>query len=174
MAEGVETLVTPQMVEARGVWSEPMYSHPISASDIRRWAIATYYPERPPPLFWDEDYAKTTRWGGIVAPPEFNPFAWQTDTPSERRFWDADNNLPRPQLPPDPDTPGQQGMNGGQDDVYGVPMRPGDVIKETFTLRDWNERTGRLGLTLFTFTEILWENQRGELVRRRTSVNIRY
>ena len=65
-------------------------------------------------------------------------------------------------------------MSGGQDEGYGVPMRPGDVIKETFTLRDWNERSGRLGLTLFTFTEILWENQRGELVRRRTSVNIRY
>ena len=52
-------------------------------------------------------------------------------------------------------------------------MRPGDVIKETFTLRDENERSGRLGLTLFAFTEIVWENQRAELVRRRTSVNIR-
>ena len=174
MAEGVETLVTPQMREALGVWSEPSWSLPIETSDIRRWAIATYYPERPPHLFWDEEYAKTTRWGGIIAPPEFNPFAWMIDTPKERRFWDADNNLPRPSLPPDPNVPGQHGMNGGQEDVYAVPMRPGDTIAETFALTKWDERTGRLGLTLFTYTEIRWENQHGELVRTRTSINIRY
>ena len=131
MAEGVDTLVTPQMREALDVWSEPSWSLPIEASDIRRWAIATYYPEKPPRLFWDEEYAKTTRWGGIIAPPEFNPFAWQIDTPTGRQFWEADNNLPRPQTPPDPNAPGQHGMNGGQDDVYGVPMRPGDRIAES-------------------------------------------
>ena len=174
MAEGAGTLVTPQMREALGVWSEPSHSLPIEASDIRRWAIATYYPETPPRLFWDEAYARTTRWGGIVAPPEFNPFAWQLDTPRDRQFWHADNNLPRPQRPPDPDAPGQHGMNGGQADRYGVPMRPGDVIAETFALVRWEERTGRLGLTLFTYTDIRWENQRGELVRLRTSINIRY
>ena len=109
MAEGVDTLVTPQMREALDAWSEPSWSLPIEASDIRRWAIATYYPEQPPRLFWDEEYAKTTRWGGIIAPPEFNPFAWQIDTPTGRQFWEADNNLPRPQTPPDPNAPGQHG-----------------------------------------------------------------
>ena len=34
--------------------------------------------EMPPPLFWDEEYARTTRHGGVVAPGEFNPFAWFT------------------------------------------------------------------------------------------------
>ena len=174
MAEGVETLVTPQMEQALGVWSEPMHSHPISASDIRRWAIATHYPQQPPRIFWDDEYAKATRWGGIIAPPEYNPFAWQIDTPQQRHFWDADNNLPRPQLPADLNAPGGHGMNGGQDDRYGVPMRPGDVIKETFALARWDERQGRLGLMIFTFTEIRWENQRDELVRLRTSINIRY
>ena len=174
MAEGIETLVTSQMEAALGVWSEPMYSHPISTSDIRRWAIANYYPEPPPRLFWDEGYASTTRWGGIIAPPEFNPFAWQIDTPQDRQFWHSDNNLPRPSIPRDPNTPGGQGMNGGQDDRYGVPMRPGDVIKETFALARWDERIGRLGLTLFTFTEIRWENQQNALVRLRTTINVRY
>jgi hypothetical protein len=32
-------------------------------------------PEPPPREFVDADYA-TTRWGGLVAPREFNPFAW--------------------------------------------------------------------------------------------------
>ena len=53
-------------------------SVPISLSDIRKWALAIYYPEVPPRLFWDEDYAANTSHGGIVAPEEFNPFAWFT------------------------------------------------------------------------------------------------
>ena len=66
------------------------------------------------------------------------------------------------------------GMNGGQTDTYGPPMRPGDVIRSRSRLQDWNERHGRLGLTLYTFTEIEWTNQNDELVRRRISTGIRY
>ena len=76
MATGVDTLISPAMEEAKGKWGEPRRSPPIAASDIRKWAIATYWPETPPPIYWDEDYAKTTRWGGIIAPQDFNPFAW--------------------------------------------------------------------------------------------------
>ena len=56
-------------------------SHPVTVSDIRRWAIAVYYPATPPRQFWDEDYAATTLNGCIVAPEEFNPFAWSTAEP---------------------------------------------------------------------------------------------
>ena len=64
MASGVDTLISPAMQEAKGKWGEPRVSPPIAASDIRKWAIATYWPETPPPIYWDDDYAKTTRWGG--------------------------------------------------------------------------------------------------------------
>ena len=53
-------------------------SFPISTSDIRKWAQAVYYPEPPPRLYWDEAHAATTSYGGIVAPEDFNPFAWMT------------------------------------------------------------------------------------------------
>ena len=65
-------------------------------------------------------------------------------------------------------------MNGGQTDTFGVPMRPGDVITARSRLKDWNERTTRLGLTLFSNTEIEWRNQNDELVKTRISVGIRY
>ena len=65
-------------------------------------------------------------------------------------------------------------MNGGQVETFGVPMRPGDVITSRTRLKDWNERTTRLGLTLFTETEMEWRNQRGELVKTRISTGIRY
>lgn len=171
------TLVTERMRGMQGVWSEPIVSDPISASTIRRWGIALYWPETPPRLYWDEEYARSTRWGGLVAPQDFNPFAWILDRPERTDPWE--NNFIVPPLRPEttnaiPAGPGERGMNGGQTDTFGVPMRPGDVITERHALIDWMEREGSLGLTLFTNTEHRWTNQRDELVKRRIAVSIRY
>jgi hypothetical protein len=38
---------------------------PCSSSDIRRWVMAMDYPN---PVHWDEEFAKNSRYGGIVAP----------------------------------------------------------------------------------------------------------
>ena len=65
-------------------------------------------------------------------------------------------------------------MNGGQTEEYFEPMRPGDVISTTTGLTEWNERTTRLGLTLFTTAETRWTNQNDELVKVRKSIGIRY
>ena len=65
-------------------------------------------------------------------------------------------------------------MNGGQTEVYGVPIRVGDVIKSTTALVDMNERVGKLGLTLFKYTDTIWTNQNDEFVKKRTSITIVY
>jgi len=41
----VESVITEEMRSILGVSSGGMISYPVSASDIRRWAIAVYYPE---------------------------------------------------------------------------------------------------------------------------------
>jgi hypothetical protein len=69
---------------------------------------------------------------------------------------------------------GRRGMNGGQVDTYGEPMRPGDVITSRSRLRDWDERETRLGLTLFSFSETEWRNQDDALVKVRVATAIRY
>jgi hypothetical protein len=160
-----QTLVTPEMLERKGVWGSARLSPPVSESDIRKWAIAVYWPETPPPIYWDVDYAATTRWATIIAPPDFNPFAWPVTV--ERPPRPAATNTAR-------SSRGRRGMNGGQVDTYGVPMRPGDVIGARARLRDWDERDTRLGLTLFSFSETEWRNQQGELVKRRVATAIRY
>ena len=162
--EGI-TYVTEEMRAAQGVWSEPRSAPAITETDIRRWAMATHYPETPPRVYWDAEYAATTRWGGIVAPPDFNPFAWPVERP---KGGSAALSGRRPDGKP------LTGMNGGQTDTYGVPMRPGDVITARSRLVDWNERAGRLGHTLYIRNEIEWRNQKGELVRTRMSIGIRY
>ena len=158
-----ETHVTPEMIAGRDKWSEPASSPPITANEIRKWAIAVWWPKDPPPLHWDEAYARKTRYGGIIAPYEFNPFAdmWPAHHESG-----AGPSVPR--------TSATSGMNGGQIDEYFVPMRPGDIITSTSALVDWNERTTRLGLTCFTVMETRWTNQLGELVRTRRRNLINY
>ena len=161
MADNPTTLVTQEMIDRRDVWSEQVYSRPIERNDIIKWAIAVYWPDEPPRIYWDEEYAKTTRYGGIIAPQDFNPFAWPVPRP------------PRQELPKDAGV-GQRVMNGGQTDTFGVALRPGDVISQSSALVDWNERQGRLGLTIFSYTENRWVNQNDELVKSRTSVGVRY
>jgi len=165
MATGVDTLITQAMNDSKGKWGEARQSPPIAASDIRKWAIATYWPETPPPVYWDEAYAKTTKWGGIVAPQDFNPFAWPVRRPQGQGS---------PAGSPGPGGVRLTTMNGGQTDTYGAPMGPGDVITARSRLADFNERQGRFGLMLYVYNETEWTNQKNEFVRRRISTSIRY
>ncbi len=165
MSDANVSYVTEEMHEAKGVWGPSHTSYPITATDIRRWAMATYYPEKPPRVYWDIEYAKSSKYGGIIAPPDFNPFAWSLERPA---------TVARGLSGARPDGKPLTGMNGGQTDTYGVPMRPGDVISARSRLVDWEEREGRLGHTMYVRTEIEWRNQRDELVKTRMSIAIRY
>ena len=162
MATKVRSLVTSELESRRGVWLRERLSEPVSVSAIRRWAIAVYWPDSPPRLYWDEEYALDTRFGGIVAPLDFNAFTWPVDRDA------ADSGLETDALP------GLRSMAGGTRDHYEEPMRPGDVIRERARIADWDQRDTRLGPTLFVHSETEWTNQRGALVRTRLITSIRY
>jgi acyl dehydratase len=135
---------------------------PVCANDIRRWAAATYYPSDPPPEFTDENAAARGPWGGLVAPRDFNPFAWSKVTPPDTYPWMRGMGT----------EPGTRGLNGGQRNRYFAPIREGDVITSVVTLVDAFEKEGRLGTMMFLVDEARWTNQRGELVRlgQRTTI----
>jgi len=143
------TYGTAAMCAAQGQWGGTRTEPPITETDIRRWAMATFYPQQPPRIYWDADYAATTRWNGIVAPPDFNPFAW----PVQRPRGGAPGMAGRR-----PDGKPLTGMHGGQTDTYGAPMRPGDVLSARSRLVAWWEREGRLGHTLYVRSGIEWRN----------------
>ena len=169
-----ETYVSEAMAAAVGRELERRVSYPIAASDIRRWAVAVYYPDEPHGLFWDEAYAAATRFGGVVAPEDFNPFAWMAAEPpgvARREAYDAGSTERRLGVPP----PGVSfQLNGGLQVEYGVRMRPGDVVRSEMRLAGYHEREGRLCRMLFTDLETTWTNQRDELVKRTISTLIRY
>lgn len=158
-------MISDRLRGAVGLWRpEGEASFPIERSDIRRWAIASYWPDTPPRLFWDEAYARSTRWGSVIAPQDFNPFAW----PITR----ADTT---PQLHHAlPGEPGQHMLNGGAQFDFAEPMRPGDVIRARVRVKDLDEREGRFGQMLYVRLERELHNQRDELVRRRVDTVIRY
>jgi len=158
-----DTYITDDIRSMLNVERDVLISPPIGENDIRKWAIAVYWPDTPPRQFWDADYARSSRWGGIVAPHEFNPFAW----PIERR---EATRLGGPQGK----GPGQRGMNGGSEATYYTPMRPGDVIRSSTRLVDVYEKTGRLGVMMFLVNETTWSNQNGETIKVDRKISIRY
>jgi acyl dehydratase len=140
----------------------PDTAYAVCENDIRRWAIATFYPDPAPPEYLDPAVAARGPWGGMIAPRDFNPFAWTRCTPPDTYPWMRGMGS----------VPGRRGLNGGQRNRYFAPIRPGDAITSTVTLVDAYEKEGRLGTMMFLVDEARWTNQRGELVRigQRTTI----
>ncbi|RAY17293.1 hypothetical protein DPM19_02150 [Actinomadura craniellae] len=164
----------------QGIVGQPygrQVSYPISASDIRKWALAVYFPQTPPSRYADPRAAAA---GRLVAPLDFNPFAWgaaeETGTgreieigPEYRSSGAMEHYLgvTPPEL--------RRALNGGVSATYtGVPMRPGDVITAESAIAGYSEREGRLGAMLLTDIATTWTNQDGDEVRTRRMTLIRY
>jgi hypothetical protein len=169
-----DTHITDEMRAAVGRELARMTSYPITDSDIRRWAVAVYYPEEPPRLFWDEQYAAGTSYGGIVAPEEFNPFAWLAEGGTHRSRARGGGDESPEKLLGIKGAGLSRGVNAGIEVEYGVRMRPGDVITSVRRLGSYREREGRLGLMLITVTEDVWTNQEGEVVKTTHQSGISY
>jgi hypothetical protein len=170
-----DTNISAEMRNAIGQEMGRRVSYPVSESDIRRWALAVYYPQRPPPEFIDSTVAAKTRHHGIVAPQEFNPFAWLVAEDRSPDVEVAGNDPNRTELVLGIPGPGLQfQLNGGLEVEYGVPMSPDDVITSVSRLAEYRERPGRLGLMLFTVSEDTWTNQNDEVVKRTRTTLIRY
>src|ERR1700722_5583835 len=174
----VKTYITDEMRAIVGMVWEEETSYPIVASDIRRWALAVYYPEIPPPEFWDDEDPITVALGGIVAPDEFNPLAWMTKAPKPRRRRetgrgrrDGDFEAVLGVEPP----PYRALLQGEIRARYGEPqMRPGDVIHSATSITEYFEREGRMGLQLYTTLSEKLTNQSGAWVKTVDTVFVRY
>lgn len=160
-----ETYITEEMRAEIGREHEQRVSFPVDEFAIRQWAIAIRWPDPPERLYWDKEYAKQTRFGGLIAPPYFNPFSYHVD----------EERMKGPSMQGTLSTaPGTRPLNGGGEVEYFEPIRPGDVITSVSKLADLYEREGRLGRMLFTINETRWTNQKGQLVRIYRGTGIRY
>jgi hypothetical protein len=169
-----ESLVTDDMRSIVGAVMRESTSHPVAISDIRKWAIAVYYPEPPPRQFWDEDYAATTQFGCIVAPEEFNPFSWSTAKPSLTDPKVAQTAFSEDELGVQPPEYEAILLTEIREQHGRVRIRVGDVIRSVVRISEYFERDGRMGHMLYTTLSNECHNQSDEWIRTTESVFVRY
>ncbi|MFH1485201.1 MAG: MaoC family dehydratase N-terminal domain-containing protein [Chloroflexota bacterium] len=103
------------------------------------------------PLWLDEEYAKKTRWGGIIALPSYLYCAgWGS--------WDLRHGM---------GLPGVHGLHSGDIWTWYRPIRVGDRIVGTRKLADLIEKKGEYAGRMFLqIVEAIFKNQNGELLSR--------
>ncbi len=108
------------------------------------------------PIFNDEEAARKSQYGGLIAPPTF-----LRSVRSSRR------EVPF-------DIPFNNALDGGSDWEYFEPVRPGDLITAVSRITDMQERSGRMGVMIITTTVTTYTNQFGQVVATQSTTGIRY
>ena len=140
-----ESVITKELRDLLDVEQEPRVFE-IEKGHVMRFARALGDPN---PLWQDEDYARRSKYGNIVAPPIF----LIENGPGE--IAERLMTIPCP-------LPGF--LNGGMDVEYYKPMLVGDTITAASRLIDLQERVGKSGKLLFMTVETSYTNQKGELI----------
>ena len=104
---------------------------------IKRFADAVGDPN---PLYWDEEYARNSAYGAIIAPPGF--FGWPA----------------RPM--------GKSFMFFGQESEFFGSVRGGDTLAASTVIKNITERKGQTGQLAFVIRETTYLNQNGALVAK--------
>ncbi len=110
------------------------------------------------PLYYDEEYAKQTPYGGVIAPPLFHGAIVRRVVPESDLKEDGQYT--------DIAVRGVFGrtLAGGISTELFNPIRVGDVITQRTKLVDIQEKQGRSGKLVLCLLEATCTNQRGELV----------
>jgi acyl dehydratase len=119
------------------------------------------------PLWQEEEYARSTRYGGIIAPPYLLCALMAT-------FPVASQAKRLPLEMPDVGLPREHVLDGGGEWEFYLPLRLGDAITARTQLAKVFEREGKVGKMLFFVYETRYTNQRDEPVARSSSTLINY
>jgi MaoC dehydratase-like protein len=160
--------VTAEKIEA-SVW-------PIEREDLRRFTQAIMDPD---PRYWDDEFAKTTKFGGIITPPIYCTYIGRkqrpgTDDPITRAFQENPESdgiggvrtrIRSAGTLPDIPTPLVRVLNAGnQIELLKYPTL-GDRIYSQAKYADIKERVTRDGTQmLIVTTETIYTNQNGEVL----------
>lgn len=117
------------------------------------------------PLFYDEEYAKKTRWGGVIAPP----FFYRTMGVAEKQQWTAEDRA----AARDP-LAGIHAFQSGDKSHFLGPIADGDRLTAKRYRADYVEKRSTFsGRMVIQTDRVEYRNQRGELVVIADTQNIR-
>jgi acyl dehydratase len=125
----------------------------VTARDIKRFAQAIGATD---PVHFDEVFARSTRYGGIVAPPLFCQSLTYDDVPPEQL--PADGSPVELAVP----IPAQRAVGGGSEYTIQRLVRPGDVVTVTSTLKEVYTKEGKSGLLYLVVVETRFVAADGE------------
>ena len=133
-------------------------TQPVTVTDIRRWVQGMQYPN---PLHYDEERAKASPLGGIVAPQSFAVCC------------DVGHGA-TPAIVGS--IPGTHMIFGGDEWwFYGPRILPGDHLRQERWFVDYKVADTKFaGPTMFSRGDTVHRNQRGELVAKQRSTAVRY
>jgi len=131
---------------------------PCSATDIRRWVQAMDYAN---PLHWDEEFARSSSFGSIVAPQSFTvamDYGHGCHPSCVGKI------------------PGSHLIFAGEEWwFYGTPVRPGDKLFQERSFAGYKvTETAFAGPTMFANGDTVHRNQHGALVAKERATSIRY
>jgi len=147
-----ESVITDEMRAVVNVESEPL------VSDVEKGAILKFARAigDSNPLYTDEDAARNSRFGGLIAPPTFL------------------RSCPSGPARAHVTSPYSANLDGGSEWEYFEPVRVGDRITVTTYVSEMFERPGRLGNMLFIVRETKYVNQDDKTVALQRGTGISY
>jgi acyl dehydratase len=142
-----ESLITDKMRSKIGVESKPEV-YEVTKEMIQRFIQATGDSN---PLWQDKEYAKKSKYGGIIAPPTIIPIiGWEQFLTSQVK-----SILPEGML-----------HSSTELECY-QPVRPGDRVSATNKVTNMRERQSKtIGRMLLVTFEGTYKNQSGELLAK--------
>ena len=149
---------------------------PVEPGHIMMFARAVGDPN---PVYYDEDYAKSTEVGGIIAPPTFVQASAQYDPdyrlrPKIGEPWFGSGKEPTGVVRDPAASSGGTGLHAEQHFEYHRPLRAGETLTVVNVPgRTWEKEGRRSGLLKFSETVIEYRGEDGELVVTARGVGVR-
>lgn len=146
------------------IGTEKVRRYDVTKRDIKRFAQAIGEAD---PIHFDENYATSTKYSTIIAPPLFCQMFTFEDVPADR--------LPSDGSPIEIDIPVPAKRTVGGASSYEIFQRvkAGDQITAKSTLKDVYTKEGKSGRLYFIVVETKFSNQRNEPVAVETATYIK-
>jgi acyl dehydratase len=148
-------VIADEVMEYIGKADEP-HIRTVEKGAIRRYAAAVGNDN---PLYSDEEYARSSAYGCIIAPPGF--FGWPTKPASSavglaNVVVDLQAELARAGYP--------RILDGGISYEFHLPVRAGDILSVSPKITGISEKEGKSGTMIMCSLETSYLNQNGDLV----------
>lgn len=160
----------------RGPMQNMPWRFPVEAGHIMLFARALGDSN---PIYFDEEYARISLCGGVIAPPTFLAAQLHFDPdfsmrPGPGQPWLGSGRNPSGLPDGGKGLPGVGSLHAEQHYHYCRPIRPGDVLTRTFIPgTQWGKIGSRGGRLSFSDRHIEWRDQEGDLVATERVVSVR-